>query len=85
MPMHQNFQVLVQEHPTWHRDHHHQERRPPAFENEKQSRDAKNDPDPFAGAEFSDSAQHTHECGRQVSVKPESHAVIDSGERIRYS
>ena len=83
MSVHQHFHALVQEHSTWHRHNHDQKRRPPAFENKKQDRDGEDNRNPFTGAEFSDSAQHTDKRGRQVSVKPEGHAVIDAGERIR--
>src|SRR6202022_4816187 len=36
MSMHHNFDPLVQEHPARDGYNHHQERRPPAFEKEKQ-------------------------------------------------
>src|SRR5438309_4264324 len=43
MSMHQNFDPFVQEHSARDSHNHHQKRRPPAFENEKQNCDRKDD------------------------------------------
>ena len=82
MPMDQNLHPFIQEHSPRHRDYDGQERRPPPFEDKKQDRSGKDYRNPFTRAEFSNAFQHADEGGREMSVEPESGAVIDAGERI---
>src|ERR1700730_8031371 len=82
MSMHQNFDPLVQEHPARDCHNHDQKRRPPAFENEKQDRDRKDDGNPLARAKFSNPPEHADECGRQMSMKPQGDIVIDTAEGV---
>ena len=82
MSMDQNLHPFIQEHSPRDGDYHGEERRPPPFEDKKQDGGGKDDRNPFTRAKFGNAFQHADEGGREMSMEPESGAVIDAGERI---
>src|SRR5438876_4342181 len=70
MPMNKKLHPLVQQHAAGNSNDQSYKRRPPSFPRKKKGHREHNNSDPLSGTKLGERAQHTHEHGREMLMKP---------------